>query len=322
MTGKYSCLHTLTIFNLFQRTYISLVSAKSCCPQICTILDRNLCVLRSFEIPVESCGILHHVFNKDKGIVFGGFDGVLHFVALRDLQPQHHATAFEGLADDINAMTTRENLIAAGSVAGDVGLWDYAGAKLATVRPSNSLVHSLSIRDRKLLVVTRTDAYEYGIDLENYPTPVLLKPIEQLDKLGVTTWGSYSSNGENILCQKTCNVEEQQDLESYLESYRPALPLSLVDYDNVIRILSCRHALGEQAAIVIEKLHLGEKIQIRAVRVTPQEEINSLWSDRDRLYWTSSGKIRMVNFSFGLSLEAGGNGILAECFSMGLPDSD
>lgn len=184
-------------------------------------------------------------------------------------------------------MTTRGNLIAVGSLAGDVGLWDYTGAKLATVRPGNSQVHSLSIRDRRLLVVTRTEAYEYGIDLENHPTPVFLKPIERLDKLGVTTWGSYSSNGESILCQKTGNFEEQQALESY----RPALHLSLVDYDNVIRILSCRHARDEQAAIVIEKLQLGKMIQIRAVRVTPQEEINSLWSDRDRLYWTSSGKI-------------------------------
>lgn len=315
MTGKYSCLRTLTIFDLFQRTYISLVSNDRS-TQRCTILNRDLGILGSFEIPYESCDILHHVFNNDEGILFGGFDGILHFVALRNLQPQLQATAFEGLTNDINAMTTRGNLIAAGSLAGDVGLWDYTGAKLAIVR-HDSQVHSLSIRDEKFLVVTRTDIYEYGIDLEKAKATVSLKPrIKQLDELGVTTWGSYSSDGESILCQKS-SVEEQQPLQTY----RPALPLSLVDYDNVIHILSRRDTLGEEAAIVIEKLHLGKKI--REVSVNPQREISSLWSDRDRLYWTSSGNIKMVDFSFGLSLEAGGKGIsLAECFSMGLPDGD
>jgi hypothetical protein len=327
LTGKYSSLHTITIFDLFERTYISLVSKDPVRHiQYCTILDRKLCFLRSFEIPYKSCDILHHVIKKDEGIVFGGFGGILHFVKVKHWQPQQ-ATTLEGLTDDINAMTTRKNLIAAGSLAGDVGLWDYTGAKLATVRHDGSQVHSLSIRDERLLVLTRTDAHEYGINLENGTTTVPILPrIEELVKLGVTTWGTYSSDGETILCQKPINVEEQQPLESY----RPALPHSLADYDSFTRILSRRHALGKEAAIVIEKLPSGKKI--REVSVTPQREISSLWSDRVRLYWTSSDKIWMVDFSFGLSLEAGAKGIsleagekgisLAECFSMGLPDSD
>ncbi|KAH8595146.1 hypothetical protein B0O99DRAFT_710411 [Bisporella sp. PMI_857] len=283
----------------FDGTYISLVSKTGYqrdATQYCTILDRDLKICASFELfPIESFEVLHHVCTEQKGLVCGSSDGNIVIVKLQDWKPQQQLKAAGGLDGEIRTMSTRRDLIGAGSTGGEVALWNYAGSMIATVKLGREgIIHSLSIGETRLLVVPDNDAYEYEIPTMDAATtiPSILKLKKGGHrKLGKTTWAAYDPEEKNIQSEKLISTENQP-----LERFRPVLPLSSLDYD--IHILSCKVETKEvpgsqypgitKVDIVIEEFNSGKTTIIRDFQVAP-EEIKSMWCDRERLYWVYQG---------------------------------
>jgi hypothetical protein len=318
----------VALTNLLKRLYISLVSTtgyQKDSVQYLTVLDRDLKICASFELfSIDSLEVWHHVCTEQRGLVCGGSDGNITIVKLRDWKPQQQLRA-GGLDGEISAMSTRHDLIAAGSTSGEAALWNYTGSKLATIKLECGTIHSLSIRETRLLVVP-DDAYEYEI-----PTPTAVTTTPSVLKLkrgghhelGETTWAAYDPEQKNIEVERLRSTKDQP-----LERFRPVLPLSSLDYD--IHILSCKvktknvpgslYPEIDRQDIVIEEFDSGKTRIIRDFQVAPKE-IKSLWCDRERLYWiyASTTKIMMVNFTDGLNFERNTTVKLAECFSLSSP---
>ncbi|KAH8600134.1 hypothetical protein B0O99DRAFT_682588 [Bisporella sp. PMI_857] len=316
----------------FDGTYISLVSSAGHGKdsiQYCTILDRDLKICASFELfPIGSLEVIYHVCTEQRGLVCGGSDGNIVIVKLQNWKPQQQLTAIGGLGGEITTMSTRHDLIGATSLTGEVALWNYAGSKVATIKlESETPIHSLSIGETRLLVVTDNDAYEYEIPTAAAPTttPSILKLKKGGHrKLGKpTTWATYDPEEKNILIEERLSTAEQP-----LERFRPVLPLSSLDYD--IHIISYKVKTKEvqgslhrhiyEAYIVIEELNSGKTTIIRDFQVS-SEDIQSLWCDKERLYWVHQGskKIMMVDFTDKLNLGGNTSVKLGECFSLSFP---
>ncbi|CZR65346.1 uncharacterized protein PAC_15246 [Phialocephala subalpina] len=327
------CLEEIKGINIcsvaFDGLYISLVSTtgyQKNSVQYFTILDRDLNNPKSFELfSIDSLEVWHHVCTEQRGLVCGGSDGNIAIVELRDWKPQKQLKALGGLDGEISAMSTRHDLIAAGSTSGEAALWNFAGSKLATIKLDCGTIHSLSIRETRLLVVP-DDAYEYEIltptTATTTPSVPKLKSVGY-HKLGETTWAAYNPEQKKIQFERLISTKDQP-----LERFRPVLPLSSLDYD--IHILSCKVKTKrvpgkwnleiDKQDIVIEEFDSGKTRIIRNFQVAPKH-IKSLWCDKERLYWiyTGTSKIMMVNFTDGLSFERNTTVKLAECFSLNSP---
>lgn len=121
---------------------------------LCLILSSDLEICNSFTLDdrLESSV---HVFTKSRGLVQGGENGQILITRFDNWKPESSIEASSPFRNMVTALSTRRDLIMAGTVGGEVGGWSYDGSKLYQIlEPLNDFVHSISIRETRILVGT------------------------------------------------------------------------------------------------------------------------------------------------------------------------
>ena len=121
----------------------------------CIILSIDLATLSSFNLDVQPESFVH-VFTKSRGLVRGGRNKLI-MTAFDEWMPKEPlivSNCFEKPDQYISAISTREDLIFASTEGGEVGGWNYKGAKLYHTPSVSECVTNISIRQRHILVTS------------------------------------------------------------------------------------------------------------------------------------------------------------------------
>ena len=201
-------------------------------------------------------------------------------------------------------MTTKGDIIAAGSINGEFGVWNYDGIKIYRMNWSQQHIHSISIRQDKLMLAS--DNHIRKLKYKAYGTELKVELLENLDVK--SSWASFDLEGVQIFYGKTT---------SDAESYRPVFPGSATDLS--IYHLSTAENLEKGVYEITIRDLLKEVVRVEPCKI---KDIKRLWCDCKRIYLISqkAGIIYMVDFAKDIekfdrdaSLET------VECFSLGDP---
>ena len=249
--------------------------------------------------------------------------------------------------DPISTMSTREDLIFAGTFNGDVGGWDYGGRKLYHIvhqpSPSNFVI-SISIGLKRILVAAE-DVIEY-----TYPPPessdsqalqlfrrVGVEHIEKerkgnrnedelegirevneneekmegnAGKLPGLLWATYGSSDKYV-------IKLSYQYTSAVSYYRPLVPLAS---SKVVYVLGVAR---DQNHIEVRNIY-NDEVLLDKFEIPDGNEIKHLWGDKGRLFMTlheESDVILMRKYADDIPNDQQAATKLAESFSLCFVDS-
>lgn len=297
--GLY-CILTWTLESL----YIFVITDEA----LCLILSSDLEICNSFTLDdrLESSV---HVFTKTRGLVQGGKNGQILITRFDNWKPKSSIEASSPFRNMITALSTRGDLIMAGTVGGEVGGWSYDGSKLYHIlEPLNDFVHSISIRETRILVGTE-NVNEYQLPARKSESdPSIIQQLERLSqkRAKVSLWATYDSEGQKVKWRQ----------EGKLAPYRPMLPMSTGSCE--VRLLA-RKELNDDQQVVVKNFNSGEEFRRFSV---DQGIIDFMWCDRDRLFMIYRGRKEILMMDFAkdiLGFNRDTTNELAECFSLSYP---
>ncbi|KAH8586704.1 hypothetical protein B0O99DRAFT_695222 [Bisporella sp. PMI_857] len=273
----------------------------------CTILWQDLSVYASFLLP-SSIETVHHVFTKTRGLVQGDYEGGIHITKFEEQKPKPPIVASRGLLSRVTSLTTKGDIIAAGSIQGEFGVWSYDGIKLYKTDMSQHL-HSISIRQDKLMLAS--DNHIRELKYKAHERELNLLEVEVLRNVDIkSSWASFDLEGVQIVCGTNTST---------YESYRPVFPESATNLD--IYHLST----AENFETGFREITIREFLTREIVRESPCKrikDIKKLWCDCERIYLISqrAGTIYMIDFAKDIrKFDRNASFKTMECFSLGDP---
>jgi hypothetical protein len=257
------------------------------------------------------------VFTKTRGLVLAAGDGLYSQVTILPfsdkLKPkkQKDFEVFEGkevggLEGKISALSTRDDLIIAGSERGKVKAWSYNGTELFEFQlpelqdeNGHPRITHISIRQDEFLVGRDEGYYVYPtcFPQQGSYTPLMSKK----KKDGFCNWATYNIEGTNVKWHTQGN----------LNKFRPILPMYKSCYEVYVP------SLYYPTKQIIIWTFSGKKVREINLADTDFHNIQFMWCDFQRLFWaTNSEEIYTIDFSTGLE----GDYLFepAECFGLNI----
>jgi hypothetical protein len=256
----------------------------------------------------SSIETVHHIFTKSKGLVQGGYKGEIHITKFDDYKPKQPIVASHGFQSRVTSLTTKEDIIAAGSIDGEFGIWNYDGVNLYRTNFFRH-IHSISIRPDKLILALDNSIHE----LKYQPHELNSLKVELLRKIDVKSdWASFDLEGVSIIYGKNPSDEESG------RSWRPVFPESAGNL-NLYHLSSVKDFETDRYEITIQEV-LTQNVVRKELCSRRIRGISRLWCDCERLYLISQDSICMVDFAEHIRT-SNKNTVskTVECFSLGEP---
>jgi hypothetical protein len=198
-------------------------------------------------------------------------------------------------------LSTRDELIIAGSAEGEVGGWNFAGQKLFHLNLVD-YIYSISIRENKF-IVGADGVYYYEIS-QSQPFTLMRTRYERKE----LDWATYDIEGRNVQWRLVLDRQTTP-----LNTYRPLLPRDMNQHR--IYLLSLRGASNE---IVIHDLETLKEIKRHKVTEEFFNQIQFMWCTYNQLFLITSGNdIYMMDFTKDLEdFQLDCSFKIAECFGL------
>lgn len=242
-------------------------------------------------------------FTKLRGLVLAGSDGRIFIITFDGWTPNVPIKADDPLTDQIEALSTRDDLIIAGSAKGEVGGWNFTGQKLFQFELVG-YVFSISIRQNKFIVGLIDGVYYYEIS-QSQPFTPKQTGYEKMD----LAWATYDIEGRYVKWRRVV----EPDQTTPLDTYRPVLPRDTSQHK--IYLLSLRHGSNE---IVIHDLKELKEIKKHKMSEDFFREIQFMWCTYNQLFLITFGNaIYMMDFTKDLKdFQLDCSFEIAECFGL------
>jgi hypothetical protein len=249
-----------------------------------------------------------------RGLVLAGSDGRIFIITFDDVWTPNVPIEAEGhLTNDIGALSTRDELIIAGSAEGEVGGWNLSGKKLFHIN-TVGYVQSISIRENKsiigqnkFIIAANEGISYYGISQSPPFAPKRTRYEKKDEKKGLD-WATYDIEGRKV--QWRVKVNRQM---TPLNTYRPVLPRHTSQHK--IYLLSLRDSSNE---IVIHDLEESKEIKRHQMSEDFFQDIQFMWCTYNQLFLITYGNaIYMMNFTKDLKdFQLDCSFKIAECFGL------
>lgn len=293
--------------NSDKRVYTCLTTTD----KTCFILNSDLEICTSFKIEIDD--IPEHkskygfepcktAFTKLRGLVLAGSDGRIFIITFDGWTPNVPIKAEDPLTDEIGALSTRDELIIAGSAKGEVGGWNFTGQKLFQFNLVG-YVKSISIRQNKFIIGGNDGVYYYEISQSQPFTPKRTR-YEKKD----LDWATYDIEGRYVQWRVVLDRQTTP-----LNTYRPILPKGTSQHR--IYLVSLRDDSNE---IVIHDLKELKEIKKHKVREGFFQDIQFMWCTYNQLFLVTYGNaIYMMSFTVDLwDFHLDCSFEIAECFGL------